>query len=200
MKPGARATSFAVAVALLAVLLASCGGDGAKVSTGGTTTSSSEATTTTSGPCSLAGASTDAKTGTGPDTVSLHIDLRTGREVCADRVVFEFRDGAAPASTVEYRSGPFTLGESGLPLTVQGSSFLVVTFPHASGVDLTDPSAPQTYTGPESISPSGLTHVREVRRLEDFEAVLVWVIGLDSTRPFTVGTLTGPPRVYIDIG
>jgi hypothetical protein len=26
------------------------------------------------------------------------------------------------------------------------------------------------------------------------------VIGLDATRPFTVGTLTGPPRVYLDIG
>ena len=195
-----KKSAFLVAAVLAAVVLASCNGDDPKVSTGGTTTSSSEATTTSSGLCSLAGATTDAKTGAGPDTVSLHTDLRTGSQECADRVVFEFRDGAAPAYTVEYRSGPFTFGESGMPLTVRGSSFLVITFPHASGVDLSDPSAPQTYTGPESIVPTGLAHVREVRRLEDFEAVLVWVIGLDSTRPFTVGALTGPPRVYIDIG
>jgi hypothetical protein len=130
----------------------------------------------------------------------LHTDVRTGRQPCADRVVFEFRDGAAPAYTAEYRTGPFTFGESGLPITIQGSAFIVITFPHASGVDLSQPTAPQTYTGPESIVPTGLTHVREVRRLEDFEAVLVWVIGLDATRPFTVGTLTGPPRVYLDIG
>ncbi|MEX0663746.1 MAG: hypothetical protein WD598_03120 [Acidimicrobiia bacterium] len=195
-----KKSAFLVAAVLAAVVLASCNGDDPKVSTGGTTTSSSEATTTGSGPCSLAGATTDAKIGAGPDTVSLHTDLRTGSQKCADRVVFEFRDGAAPAYTVEYRSGPFTFGESGMPLTVQGSSFLVITLPHASGVDLSDPAAPQTYTGPESIVPTGLAHVREVRRLEDFEAVLVWVIGLDSTRPFTVGALTGPPRVYIDIG
>ena len=180
--------------------IAACNGDDPKVSSGGTNTSSSEPATTTTGPCTLTGASTDAKTGTGPDTLSLHTDVRTGLQRCADRVVFEFQDDAAPAYTVEYRSGPFTFGESGLPITIQGSSFIVVTFPYASGVDLNQPTAPQTYTGPESIVPTGLTHVREVRRLEDFEAVLVWVIGVDTTRPFSVGALTEPPRVYIDIG
>src|SRR5205814_3586072 len=62
-----------------------------------------------------------------------------------------------------YQTGPFTFGESGQPVTVQGSAFLVVHFPHASGVDLTNPSADPTYTGPASIIPSGLAHVREVR-------------------------------------
>lgn len=181
-------------------LLSACDGDGKSVSTSGTTTTSEEVTTTSSGPCTLAAATTDAKTGTGPDTVSLHTDVRTGQQPCADRVVFEFRDGAAPAYDIEYEPGPFTFGESGEPLTVQGGAFLVIRFPHASGVDLSSVDATQTYTGPESIVPSDLTRVREVRRLEDFEAVLVWVIGIDTTRPFTVGTLTGPPRVYVDIG
>lgn len=195
-----RRTGWALAlVATLGVLAGACDGDQKSVSTDATTTSTGDSTTT-SGLCTLAGATTDAKTGTGPDTVSQHTDVRTGRQPCADRVVFDFRDGAAPAYTIEYQPGPFTFGESGEPLTVQGGAFLVITFPHASGVDLTQPDAPQTYTGPESIVPSGLTHVREVRRLEDFEAVLVWVIGLDTTRPFTVGQLAGPPRVYLDIG
>ena len=181
-------------------LATACDGDDKRVSATGTTTTSGEATSTTAGPCTLPGATTDAKTGTGPETISLHTDVRTGRQPCADRVVFEFRDGSAPAFDIEYRTGPFTFGESGQPINVQGSAFLVITFPHASGVDLSGVDATQTYTGPESIVPTGLTSVREVRRLEDFEAVLVWVIGIDQMRPFTVGQLTGPPRVYIDIG
>jgi hypothetical protein len=131
--------------------------------------------------------------------VSLLTAVRTGRHSCADRVTFEFRDGAPPAYTVEYQKGPFAMGESGQPLAIQGTAFLVVRFPHASGLDLTSPSASRTYTGPASLVPSGLAHVREVRRLEDFEAVLVWVIGLDATRPFSVNVLTSPPRIYVDI-
>lgn len=181
-------------------LLAACSGDDNKVSTGDATTTSSEAATTTAA-CTLDTATTDAQTGgtLGTD-VSLLTAVRTGLQPCSDRVTFEFRDGAAPQYVIEYRPGPFSFGESEMPLTLQGSAYLVVQFPHASGVDLSDPAATPTYTGPDSIIPTGLTHVREVRKIEDFEAVLQWVIGLDSTRPFTVGVLDGPPRVYIDFG
>ncbi|MBM3671913.1 MAG: hypothetical protein FJW86_06990 [Actinobacteria bacterium] len=195
-----RRTAGIVALTGMLVFLSACGGDDKSVSASGTTTTEAERTTTSTGPCTLAGATPDAKSGTGPDTISQHTDVRTGRQPCADRVVFEFRDGAAPAFDIEYRTGPFSFGESDMPVAVQGTAFLVITFPRASGVDLTTADATQTYTGPESIVPTGLTHVREVRRLEDFEAVLVWVIGLDGMRPFTMGQLTGPPRVYIDIG
>jgi len=185
-------------VAVGAIVMTACNGNDDEVSTSGTTTTSSS--TTTTAPCAVSGASTDSKSGAGPDTVALLTNVRSGRQPCADRIVFDFRDGAAPAYTVEYEPGPFTIGESGMPVTIDGSAFLVVRFPHASGVDLSDPSATQTYTGPESIHPSGLTHVREIRRIEDFEAVSVWVIGLDAMQPFAVGQLTGPPRVYIDVG
>jgi hypothetical protein len=194
-------------VALLAIvvasgaLLAACGSDKSSVSTGDATTTTQEATTTSSGPCALTGADNGSHAGgTASSDVSLLTAVRTGSQPCSDRVTFEFRDGQAPEYTIEYQTGPFELGESGMPLNVQGSAFLVVTFPHSSGVDLTSPNADPTYTGPDSIVPSGLAHVREVRKLEDFEAVLKWVIGLDATRPFTVGVLSGPPRVYIDIG
>jgi hypothetical protein len=199
-----RTTRTAALVAVLVAtvsLLAACSNDDNSVSTSGTTTTSNEPITTSSGPCALAGATPDTKSGgTASSDVSLLTAVRTGRRPCADRITFEFRDGAPPEYTVEYQPGPFELGESGMPLTVQGSSFLVVRFPHSSGVDLNDPTAPATYTGPDSIIPTGLAHAREVRKFEDFEAVLQWVIGLDGTRPFTVGVLDGPPRVYIDIG
>jgi hypothetical protein len=200
MQTNRRVVATLIACVALASVLAACSNDsGTQVSTDGSTTSTSSAATTTT-TCSLNSASTDSKSGSGPDTVSLLTQVRTGTRPCADRVTFQFRDGSPPAYTVAYEPGPFTLGESGQPLTVQGSAFLVVRFPHASGVDLTSPDVTPTYTGPESIVPTGLAHVREVRRLEDFEAVLVWVIGVDGTQPFTVGVLDGPPRVYLDIG
>ena len=194
-----RSLVILVALGAGVSLLAACSGDGNEVSTGtASTTSSAEVTTTSSAPCTLAGATTDSKTVAGPTDVALLTDVRSARQPCADRVTFEFR--TPPAYTVEYQPGPFSLGESGQNLTIDGTAFLVVTFPHAAGVDLTDPAAPSTYTGPESIHPTGLTHVREIRRIEDFEGVLRWVIGLDEMRPFTAATLDGPPRVFLDIG
>jgi hypothetical protein len=195
-----RVTVLCAAAVLVVALLAACSDDGDGVSTQGATTTTTSGPTTSAG-CALTDASTDAKSGTSTaDAVALLTAVRTGTQPCADRIVFEFRDGPPPAYSIEYEPGPFTHGESGQPLDVQGSAFLVVRFPHASGVDLSNPAATLTYTGPESIVPTGLVHVREVRRLEDFEAVLVWVIGVDGTRPFTVGTLEGPPRLYLDIG
>jgi hypothetical protein len=193
------------AVALVATaVLAGCGDGDSEVSTGSTTTStSSPATTTTSGggSCAVPGATIDPKNSTvqAAPPVALLTDVRTGRQPCADRVVFDF-ENQAPGFTVQYQPGPFTFGESGEPVTIEGSAFLVVQLAPASGFDLSQPDAPQTYSGPDRITPGGLTHVREIRRLSDFEANQLWVIGLDSTRPFTVATLTGPSRVYLDIG
>ncbi len=191
------------AVALMAAaVLVGCSDGDSGVSTESTTTTSRAATTTSSGgsSCSVPGATTDPKTSVAPPAppVALLTDVRSGRQPCADRVVFDFQN-QAPGFTVQYQPGPFTFGESGEPVTIEGSAFLVVQLTPASGFDLSQPDAPQTYTGPDRITPSGLTHVREIRQLSDFEANLLWVIGLDSTRPFTVATLTGPTRVYIDI-
>jgi hypothetical protein len=191
----------AVALAI-ATAVAGCGGGDAEVSTEETTTSSSSAATTStvgSAGCTVPGATVDAKTATADVPVALLTDIRTGRQPCADRVVFEFNGAAPPGFTVEYQPGPFTFGESSEPLAIDGSAFLVVRFYPASNFDLSKPDAPQTSTTPDRATPSGLSHVREIRRLEDFEAVMVWVIGLDSSRPFTVAMLTGPSRVYVDI-
>jgi hypothetical protein len=190
-----------VAVLLVSSLLAGCAGDDEpQVSSQTTTTGAPADTTTTTAACSTSGVNTDLKTANGDGTVALLTDVRTGRQPCADRVVFDFRAGTRPSYTVEYQTGPtFALGESDQTINVEGSAFLVVRFEPGSGVDLSGPQFVETYTGPESIHPTGLTHVQEIRRIEDFEAVLIWVIGLDATRPFSVGVLDGPPRVYVDI-
>jgi len=189
-----------LAVALLAV--ACDGGNGSEVKTESTTSSSAVTSTTatpSTGSCSVPGADTATKATTIEGEVALLTAVRTGAQPCADRVVFDFRGPTPPGYVVEYQPGPFTFGESGEPLAIAGRAFLVVRLEPASGVDLTDPAAAPTYDGPASITPTGLAHVAEIRRLSDFEAQMVWVIGLDTVRPFTVDTLTAPSRVFIDI-
>jgi hypothetical protein len=184
------------------VTVACSSDDGSEVRTESTTTSTGATSTTatpSTGACSLPGADTGSKTTTSATEVALLTAVRTGSQPCADRVVFDFRGSAPPGYVVEYQSGPFSFGESGEPLTIAGSAFLVVRLEPASGVDLMDPAATPTYDGPSSVTPTGLVHVTEIRRLSDFEAQMIWVIGLDTVRPFTVDTLTAPSRVYVDV-
>jgi hypothetical protein len=115
------------------------------------------------------------------------------------RIVFDFdeSDGTVPWWRVEYDEGPF-VGAGGPEVEVEGDAFLVVTL-SSSGVDLSDAEPRETYSGDDRIEIDTAT-VAEMARVEDFEGVLVWVIGIrGGERPFTVDTLTGPPRVYIDV-
>jgi len=194
---------FGAVVVACALALGACGGNDANVRTEGTTspssTTSSTSTTAPPAPCTLPGADTNTKSGVGDANLAYLTDVRFGRQTCADRVVFEFRDGT-PGYSFEYQPGPFTFGESGEPVVIAGSSYLVVRLAPAAGVDLAQPDAPATYDGPAQITPQGLVHVREIRRLSDFEGEIMWVIGLDGARPFTTAALSGPARVYVDIG
>jgi hypothetical protein len=197
-----RTRALVAALAIASVLVACGSDDGSEVKTESTTTSTGGTSTTatsSTGSCSLPGADTSSKTTTSATEVALLTAVRTGSQPCADRVVFDFRGTAPPGYVVEYQPGPFTFGESGEPLTIAGSAFLLVRLEPASGVDLMDPSATPTYDGPASITPTGLAGVKEIRRLSDFEAQMIWVIGLDAVRPFTVATLTDPSRVYVDV-
>ena len=49
------------------------------------------------------------------------------------------------------------------------------------------------------IRPVGYTALTEIHRIEDFEAVVIYVIGLDAARPFRVLTYLDPPRVVVDV-
>ena len=202
-----RIAAFLAPALAAGVLLAACGGGSgdSKAVDAGNATATTDATTTTAGAggatttCSLPGAATTPQATPATDPASLLTAVRTAVHEGCDRIVFEFRDGAPPGYTVEYRPGPFNKGESNEPLEVQGSAYLVVRFDKASGADLSSPTANPTYTGPRSLTNLGLGHAVEVVNSEDFEGILTWVIGLDGQRPFTVSTLTSPPRVVVDV-
>ena len=68
----------------------------------------------------------------------------------------------------------------------------------ALDADLTQESAPRTYTGPTRFSPDTAAVV-ELVRAGGFEAVLTWAIGVEGEQPFRVTRLQNPPRLVIDV-
>jgi len=120
------------------------------------------------------------------------VDVRAARHPGFDRVVFEFR-GTVPQHTVRY-VGQLVEDGSGKPVSAAGAADLEVVFHGANA---------HTEDGTPSVSPKrfspGLTAVKEVAQIGDFEAVVSYGIGLDRRRPLTVSTLSGPSRLVIDV-
>jgi hypothetical protein len=120
------------------------------------------------------------------------VDVRAGRHPGFDRVVFQFR-GAVPQHRIRYVDQLVQDG-SGNPVSVAGAADLEVVF-HGANAHAED--------GTPSVSPKrfspGLTAVKEVAQIGDFEAVVSYGIGLDRRRPLTVSTLSGPSRLVIDV-
>ncbi len=56
----------------------------------------------------------------------------------------------------------------------------------------------ETYLGPDRVT-GDTGNVAEAVQLEDFEALLVWVIGLDELTDYTVTTLEEPARIVVEI-
>ena len=54
------------------------------------------------------------------------------------------------------------------------------------------------YTGDVTLDP-GLDPIVEIQFVDDFEADMVWVIGLTAERAFTAEVLQDPLRLVIDI-
>ena len=166
-------------------------------------TTSAPATTTTGAPTTtvapLEGASTDPRSGDGHGTApALMSQLRVSCNAGSDRVVFEFLDGALPGWEVRYVPGPITMDGSGDEVAVAGGAYLSVRMFPAAGHDLSQPTFPATYTGPNRVA-ANCPSTTEVVENGEFEAVYNWTIGVESTRGFVVTTLDSPSRLVVDV-
>ncbi len=200
----------------MALLAAACADD----TTVTTTASATSAPTTTAAVTTTVPAATTAATATasttttvattipfagdtgpksGPGTGGLLTNVRFGDHDGFTRIVFDFEEPALPGW--EFRYG--TDQEYGMaypgPPYVAGSSYLMGRFYPSGTVDISDPVIiVPTYTGDSRIDVNNASVV-QLLLVEDFEAQMWWVIGLSDEKPFSVGTLTGPPRIYVDI-
>lgn len=203
-----RGATLLIAAALAGGALAACGDDGSDTDAAANGRPAGDpvatsSTTSTSTPCTFSGATAEAE-GNQDAFTQLLTDVRVGAHDCYDRVTFEFKPQAGEAAGpvawhAAYEQPPITEDGSGHTVDVKGAAFLVVRF-SASGADLSQESAPATYTGPASLESADTTRIRQVRRIGDFEGILTWVIGLDRQRPFSVTTQDGPSRVSVDVG
>jgi hypothetical protein len=177
---------------LVALLLGGCGDKDDEAPAPPTTTA-----TTTTAPV-LEGASVaPVAWKTASTETALLTDVRAGGHPGYDRVVFEFRNGV-PGYDVEYVEPPVRADGSGDVVAVAGGAVLLVRMEPALDADLSQESAPPSYTGPTRFSPD-TTAVVELVRIGGFEAVLTWAIGVDGERPFRVTRLQDPARLVIDI-
>jgi hypothetical protein len=139
--------------------------------------------------------------------------------VCYDEITFVFDPGDAanlppsvapsvypPSYTVQYKQPPFAPGLTASAESLSGvHAILEVTLTPASGTDMRKGTT-QTYKGNLRLQlPTGIRHTLIVELLPTFPqpspdpnaSVMVWLIGVDSKRPFTTQSAIEPPRVSI---
>ena len=125
------------------------------------------------------------------------VDVRVGTHDDYDRVVFEFGDGL-PEFTLDRAAPPFTQDASGLPIEVEGNSFLRLTM--RGGTKQTEDGT-SSYDGPTDFDPDFAMLVDLIEG-GDFEAQSTWYLGLESEACVRVMRLVGEggaPRLVIDV-
>lgn len=164
------------------------------------TTAETDTETSTEGIDTLEGAGTEPVTAP-PKTqkTALLVRVSVGRHEGYDRVVFQFKD-VLPGYRVEYVKPPLRQDGSGNVIKVAGNAFVAVRMELASGFDLTKDEGELVYTGPRRITgkQAGTSVIREAVQISDFEAVLMWAVGLEDRVDFRVTTLEDPARLVVD--
>jgi hypothetical protein len=122
-------------------------------------------------------------------------DIRTGAHECFERVVIELAGtGDVPGVRVEYVDDPIHLSPSDQTVEVAGEATLVISvaawMPSMVG---------DGYDGPTQFEPDNVSHILELRQIENFEGMTAWAVGVDSERGFTVDFLDSPVRIVVDI-
>ena len=123
-------------------------------------------------------------------------DVWVGAHVDYDRVVFEFANGL-PEFTLDRAAPPFRHDATGMPVEVDGSSFLRLTM--RNGTKQTEDST-SSYDGPIEFHP-GFSTLIDLVEGGDFEAQSTWYLGLASEVCVRVIRLTddGAQRLVIDV-
>ncbi|MGH2383030.1 MAG: AMIN-like domain-containing (lipo)protein [Candidatus Limnocylindria bacterium] len=122
--------------------------------------------------------------------------VRVGTHANYDRVVFEFANGL-PEITLDRGTPPFTHDATGMPIEVDGASFLRLTMRGGTKQTVDGTSS---YDGPTDFDP-GFAGLVALVEGGDFEAQSTWHLGLATEACVRVLRLTddGAPRLVIDV-
>jgi hypothetical protein len=151
----------------------------------------------TTSPGSTPPAACPAQTGGSTANRAILTDVRVAHHPGYDRLVFELGPSTGPGT---YGVPPYTIevassfaGPSGLQVQVTGNAFFRVRFQNTDAHNQNG----QTTVSSTDLKPT-TPLIKEVRLVEDFEAVVVWGVGLDHLACPQVSTLAGPVRVVLD--
>jgi hypothetical protein len=117
--------------------------------------------------------------------------IRAAHNPGFDRLVFEWTGGVVPEYKVELAST--FIATSGQPVRVDGNAFFGVRM---VGQAHTDAGA-RSYAQPDPYR-VGLSVVREIKIVEDFEGIVRFGLGMERVVCPTVLTLLGPARIVVD--
>jgi hypothetical protein len=210
---------FVALVATLTIVASACSGGGG----GGTTSTKRQGgSSNASDPgCQTVAASTlTRKVAPRVDRTEYLTGASATSTVCYDQITFLFDPGDAtnlppniapavfpPSYTVQYKQPPFAPGLKASTESLSGvHAILEVTLNPASEIDVRPRGTGQTYKGNLRLQlPTAIRHTLIVELLDKFpqpspdpnQSVMVWLIGLDSKRPFTTQSAITPPRVSV---
>jgi hypothetical protein len=128
--------------------------------------------------------------------------------VCYDKITFTFNKGnnpdLPPAYSVQYKAAPYLPGHTTSTESLNGVHAVlevVMTPASASG---SPAFANSSYKGNLRLALNGMRHTLIVELLDTFPqspdpnaGLVVWLIGLDSKRPFTTDSANNPPHVNV---
>ena len=121
-------------------------------------------------------------------------DVRTGAHSDYDRITFEFEGNERPHYRVGYITPPATGCGSGEPAQIAGAALLQVRFTPANAHD----DQGNSTIDANELTPA-LTTLQEAEETCDFEADVIWILGLSQEADFRVLELDSPPRIAVDV-
>ncbi|MGH4024551.1 MAG: AMIN-like domain-containing (lipo)protein [Pseudonocardiaceae bacterium] len=121
--------------------------------------------------------------------------IRTGVHSGYDRIVLDYPGGAPQVTRSQFVPRLIRDG-SGEVEPLPGAAFAEVgMFPART----TDAQANPTYPGPRKFTTPGLSNVTAIAIIGDYEGHLTIGMGMHRRMSLHVFTLTGPPRIVVDI-
>jgi hypothetical protein len=117
--------------------------------------------------------------------------VRTGTHAGYDRLTIEFKNGQPGTTGLRTQSGTtFTNSPRGDQVTLAGQNGILVVI---NGADLHT-----SYNGSTDIK-TGYATLVEVRKVEDFEGIVQFALGVSRAPCYRAFLLTNPDRLVIDI-
>ena len=121
-------------------------------------------------------------------------EVRTAQHNGYDRVVFEFEGVEMPGYKIEYIDKPVRQCGSGNPVNLKGDGWLEIRF---------YPANAHTKEGKPTVENRELVPnhkiIRELKSTCDFEAEVIWVLGVSSPNKYRISELKNPTRLAVDI-